>query len=393
MRSFKLRGYTDNDFASPFWEDLTSFITENINIPWTTRNDDGKVTTEGFTLKLVDTIGISVLQNLKYVMYLIDNNARFVGVVNKKSPNTTLRIWEYDIFNGFYDLTKFRIEYGQLHSLLINTADTEKYCSTDNTYYRSCNIPWLLEVLFKVKNLPVDTSQLWLQNPATFVTDHSGRTYYLRDIRIDEYMLYCINQNIATIYSKVDEDNVDLEYSKNKISAFDLLSFITALFQITVRWSGTNYILESWYQPQNSGQNYAITQGDVYDYSSDGTEAKPMPNFAPKGYFRADYYSSVIFNDLFNYEKIVGLGKTIPWYNNLKFLFQNKDLAPGQSLDSFYHFLTYNDLYNSLYLKEARCASKIESFQCALQDTFLNVNSHYFDSRKERSIIKQGVYT
>lgn len=393
MRTYKLRGYFDYDFTSSSWVDLTSFIAEDHKVPWFTRENDGKITAEGFNLKLVDTIGLYTLQNIKYVMFLVDNVARFVGVVGKRSPNTTIRCWEFDIYNGFYELSKYRVEYGALHSYLINTSDTEKYCANDNTYYRSCNVPWLLEVLFKAKNLAVDASALWLQNANTFVTEHSSRTYYLRDIRIDEYMLYCINQAVATIYYKIDEDNEDLAYSKNKISGLELLSFLTALFQVTVRWSGSNFVLEPWYQPQTSGQKYTIAQGDVYDYSSDTVEAPASPNFAPKGYFRQDYYLTAINNNLFNFEKIVGLGKTISWYSNLKFLFQNKDLTAGQSLDSYSHFLTYADLYNSLYMKQARSISMTEDFQCALQDTFINVNEHFFHPRKDRSIIKQGVFS
>lgn len=397
LRAYKLEGYVDDGINTPYWTELTSYVTTPFNAPWFTRNNDGKPTSEGFKLSLVDTINITVLQKLKYVKYYIDNTARFIGIVAKSSPIVTNRTWEYDIYNGFYDLTKYKVESSEIHALLTGTADPYKYKAVDNTTFHNCSIPWLLEVLLAHKGFSVDATALYLENASTLVLSRTY-DYYLRDIRLDVNMLYALNQDNALRYAIIDADMTDgYQFSKNKITAFDLFTLLCSVFSITVRWNGSSYLLERRANTQTSSEKYTIAQSNIWEYAENNIEGKlNVKNFMMRASARLNYYAFSAITPLQQWgTSIKGTGSTIAWYDSLIFLKQDKTKAAGETMDmsDISGFLQLRDMDNALYFRDGDDNETEYSFECSLQDTFYNVKEHFFDSRRERSIIKQGVFS
>ncbi len=393
MRSFKLYGY-----ANSIWNDLTSFVDRDISIPIWTRNKNGTPTTEGFKFGLVDTVSQSILQNIIRIKFSIDNVSRFWGMVNKKQPIITKRIWEYEIFNTLYELDSFNIEYNAIYSLLVNSIDPYKYKSVDNNFFSNVSLPWLLECLLTKKNLPYDASALYLENNNNLIPVHT-ENYYLKDIRFDLFMLFAINQKVAGYYLTFDSDQTaGYNFSEDKITGLKLFTFLCGVFGITARIENDQYVLERRPNAQTSVEKYIINQSDIYDSSDDQikTDGKTK-SFSMMASSRYNYYLHIPeqIYDLQSFGTVVkGNGGTIDWYNNLVPLLQDKTKAVGetQSMDAGYHLNPAINLNSSLYFKENQYDEAINTLEAAIQNSFFNVDEHFINPRAERSVIKQGVY-
>ncbi|MEW6506405.1 MAG: hypothetical protein AB1432_01535 [Bacteroidota bacterium] len=398
MRAFDLQGYIDNGTNSGYWTSLASAVANDIVIPWWTRNDNGTPTAEGFNLELVDTIDSNKLLYLKRVKFYIDGTPRFLGVVDIAQPQKSKRVWEYIIKNGFYELTKYKIESNALASLA-DTNDPYKFQPNDRQY-SNVSVPWLLETLLAIKNLPVDASALYTETSDNLVLLSSPYYYYLRDIKIDLAMLYALNQQVAVFFTTIDSDNTPgYNFSQNKITAFELFQFLCGVFSITVRFGITDsfpdgaYILERRANVQTIDERYVIGQGDVWTHKQKSIKVEEplFPDFEQRASNRANYRGYTITN-VQSWETRKGKGQRIKWYDNLIFLLQDKTETPGVTQDMNTDFLKINHLEYSLYFNENRYSENITEFECPIQNSFYNVKEHFFYPRNESSIIKQGVF-
>jgi hypothetical protein len=401
LRNFKLYGY-----ANSTWYDLSSYVDRDITVPVWTRNKNGTPTAEGFQFGLVDTVSLSILQNLTRVKFSVDNNSRFLGTVVKKRPVVTKRIWEYDLLNAINEMDSYNVEHAAINSLLVNSSDPYKYKSADGGFntvtYTNVSLPWLLECLLTKSNLPYSASALYNESAINLVASRNG-TMYLRDIRFDLNMLYAVNQEVAAGYWTIDDEilltTLGLEFASKKITGFKLFTMLCGAFGITCRFENDYYTLER-REGQTSGERYIISQSDIYD--DDGgnlIEANiEGTNFEMKGAGRFFYYADhPVITDLQTLgTKTTGNGHTVEWYRNLIPLLQDKTQAPGITQIMFEGEILNprRDLVTSLYFKEnGGWDETVSSIQAAIQDAFYNVDEHYINPRKERSIIKQGVYS
>lgn len=398
MRTFDLQGYIDNGTNSAYWTSLASTIANDITIPWWTRNDDGTPTAEGFNLELVDTLNSNVLLYLKRVKFFIDGTPRFLGTIDIAQPQKSKRVWEYIIKNGFYELTKYKIESDALSSLA-DTNDPYKFQPNDRQY-SNVSVPWVLETLLKIKDLPVDASALYTETPENLVLLSSPDYYYLRDIRIDLAMLYVINQPVAVFFTVIDSDNTPgYNFSQNKITAFELFQLLCGVFSITCRFGVTNnypdgaYILERRANAQTIDERYVIAQSDVWAHQQKliKVEDPLIPDFEQRASNR-QHYREYTIRDVQPWETRKGKGQRIKWYDNLIFLLQDKTETPGVTQDMNTNFLKINDMQYSIYFNENRFSENITEFECPIQDDFYNIKEHSFNPRNESSIIKQGIF-
>lgn len=392
MRNFKLYGY-----ANSSWHDLTSYADREITFPIWTRNKNGTPTAEGFKFGFIDTVSLSILQNLTRVKFSIDNTSRFLGTVTKKRPVVIKRIWEYDILNATNEMDSYNVEYASIHSVITNTSDPYKYKDLDNNFFWNISLPWLLESLLTKSNLPCNASALYNESSINVVVSRNG-TMYLRDIRFDINMLYAVNQEGAARHAVIDADQSEgYNFAEKKISGFKLFIFLCGAFGITCRFENDTYVLER-RAGQTSNERYTVAQSDIYnDDGGDFIEAKiEGKNYSMKGTDRMNYYSFSGVSSLRNFgSSTSGKGGSIDWFNNLIPIFQDKTKAVGetQDMDQGNHLNPVRDLNTSLYFKEFEWDETVTSIETAIQDSFYNVDEHYINPRKERSIIKQGVYS
>jgi len=395
-----LLGYVDDGVNPSYWTSLSSSVVNDISIPVWTRNNNGTPTAEGFKLNIVDIIDSHILLYMKRIKFLIDGVPRFLGTVDKAQPQKSKRIWEYEILNGFYELTKYKIESSELLASLINTNDPYKFQPYDGQY-SNVSVPWLLEVLLIKRGLTCDVSALYLENSDNQILLRTPYTYWLKDIRLDLAMLFILNQPVAVFYTTVDSDNTPgYSFSKNKINAFDLFVLLCAVFSITIRFEATQnypdgaYILERRKNAQTTSEQYIINQSDIWEHSQNISKIEEvfMPNFEQRATQRANYLSYII-RDLQSWGTVTkGKGRTIQWYDNLIFLMQDKTQSPGITLNMDTDSLSYNDLKSSIYFKEDAYSETETELICPIQDVFFNVKSHFINPRRESSIVKQGVF-
>lgn len=341
---FKLELYTTS------WVDVSDYVINSLSVPFIKRNKDFSISAEGFFLYLSENISSSIVNNASEVKFYVDSSVKFHGVIKGTYYNRASYQYELTIYDKIVELQDYKIEYDVLSTTLDSVSDSSKkllYLS-GATYYRFYSLPHILDSMFSVAGLTVNTNDLYTTTKNIVTSKSINGTSYnfkTRELMLNQNMLYCINQNYACSYSKISSNDVSgYNFEDYKITLFDFVSFVCSICGLYFTYENGLYLKQL-----STYQNYTSSELDndyLFDRSEDKTEAES-----------SDYKLSLLFASLSNYYSTSPTavypnytkndeGVYINWYNNLIFGFYagSGSLHPFEStnylrpvdLDTFY---------------------------------------------------------
>lgn len=396
--SFALKIFYDTGYGDSGWVDASSFVSNQPKFPITSRNNDGSPNAKGLDIAILNTFDQTALIYANKFKFYINNVSRFLGTRKKKYHSIDNRSWVFEVSNSLIDLDDFTIDYATLNSTLMNTIDPYKKLNPDNEGYSNVSVPWLLETLMTVAGLPVDASDLYTTNSNNLVENYLGYSYYLRDYRICEAMLYALNQDFAMDHVKISADNISGYSCKAKqIKFFKLFNFLAGIFLVSVRFENDVYVLTRRPSSHSStSEMYYLSGPDKYKFEEKTHEAKSSDyQFSIQRSVRQYYYQQTPYS-LGEFSVVKGSGERAEWINNLVIFYQDKTLSAGNILPSDStagYYVRVTNLVNwSRLIDSIRNKEREESIEGPLQSSFYNITEHLVDPRTERSIIRQGVF-
>lgn len=207
---------------------LDDFIIDCDSIPIWQTNRDYKPIIPEFTMKVSSLIDDTLIDEDEPidVYYNNDTYPIFSGYVTRKQYNTESRAWEVSVTHNLGKLREYYITYANLHSVLSTGATAQQYLGTDNQGYPSTQLSWVLKKMFGVAGLTLDTQDVDDVFLEQIVADGAPRDIYFKHLRLDENMLYAINQPVASLYSTYD---LYPDYVQNRITFWDFVSTICQL--------------------------------------------------------------------------------------------------------------------------------------------------------------------
>lgn len=396
--SFALKIFYDTGYGDNGWVDASSYVANQLKVPISSRNIDGSPNALGLDIAILNTFDQTALIYANKFKFYINNVSRFLGTRKKKYLSLDSRSWIYEVSNALIDLDDFTVDYATLNTALMNTVDPYKKKNPDNEGYSNVSVPWLLETLLSVAGLPVDASDLYTTNSNNLIENYSGYSYYLRDYRVCEAMLYALNQDFAMDHVKILNDDISGYSCKSKqIKFFKLFNFVSGVFLVSVRFENDVFKLTRRpYSHSSTNEMYYLSGPDKFKYEEKTNEARSADyQFTLKRNSRQYYYQQTPYS-LAEFSVVKGSGDIVEWINNLVFFYQDKtgstgNILPSDSIAGHYVRVTNLNAWSRM-IDAIKRKERIESIEGPIQNSFYNVTQHYIDPRTERSIISQGVF-
>jgi hypothetical protein len=255
--------------------DLTDYIDSIDLVPLINRNRDYTLTIPSVSLVVSVTIrdylddDSFVFDEGKYIYFYSGTTIVYSGIITSSFYNAasmTFKISTRSILS-LLDTNAMLIEYSILHTLLSTGTNWWEWY-VESVYSPSgpndVGVLWLLKILFYLAGVTSSINALDVSGVEDVVLWHATDwdidiTY--KDLMIDEGMLYCINQSVATKYTVIDDANND--YNTNKITFFELVSEIFSSLGLTICQTGNQT-----FELKTESANYTLVDDDVYEYES-----------------------------------------------------------------------------------------------------------------------------
>lgn len=129
----------------------------------------------------------------------------YIGLVSERKYDYEIRAYRLQIVSKLSVLTNYTVSYDHLHHLIAAGATQQQYRNPDNGGYPSVQIIWILQKMFEqvAIELQLPSSLLEIER---FMFGGVERIMQLQHLRVDENMLYAINQYVATNHTNIDAD-------------------------------------------------------------------------------------------------------------------------------------------------------------------------------------------
>ncbi|WP_448509307.1 hypothetical protein [Immundisolibacter sp.] len=202
---------------------------------------------------------------------LVDNDVRFIGRIKNAVYDYNQRVYKVEVESHLAKLQDYLVQYDTLHSVL-SAGSVSQYNATDNHGYPYVQLIWLLQKMFTIGSMTLDTTEIdsaiW-KNSSYYYPSYPYDIYYNK-LRIDENMLYCLAQPKSTFHTNIDSVTKTENYADNKITFWDLFQEICMVFGFSVSpvttYGDTPAFKIHKYVPKAT-RNYIIADNLKYDYS------------------------------------------------------------------------------------------------------------------------------
>lgn len=391
------------------WDDVSDYVTSIGRIPFINKNQDNSLTTDGFTFTLSENYNNTYIESTDRVKVTVDSVVIFVGLVSKIKKNYNDKTYEIDVVSNLSRLQLEYITYANLHSAI---ASTTTYESSDSLSLPNVSLLELLVVMFDDADLTLDittnsVASKTIAYQKTVVDSVSSAEnsydYTFEDIRIDENMLYAVNQMYATDYTLTEE--------QYRITYFDFISYICSYLSLIIYPDGlgeNGFILKH----NTTDESYTISDDYKYSYDID-KDVDSRDNWtanynAPTdlGVYRYGYNTTdkdVLYNIV-----VLGndYGTSIKYYNSLILLLRDHSYSPYSANDlnpmvswgsDRYGFLTVEDSNSSGFNVGQRLTDYYEKslilrrYETNIQTTRKDVLMNEIDLQNRISIITEIV--
>lgn len=260
----------------------------------------------------------------------------FSGKVLKVKTNYNNDTYLVYVISDFYQLEQIKLTYSNLHAQLLQTSSPLEYIASDNFSLPNVQVLWAIKSMFRVAgfNLEISTA---LQNEVLQTITYLGSQYNMRirDLVLDENVLYALNQSVAinTTGINADTDKVALQ-----LSFFDFIkefcSHIGAHIYPYIAGSPTYYILDMEGTPTPGYSNDLIYNKEVDEL--DGTNQGYVHNLL----FNSDRntYNSSTASNLADHQYTYGDGRdNIEVISNWIYMWRKRSDMGGTNGDVLGH--------------------------------------------------------
>ncbi|MCP4650313.1 MAG: hypothetical protein GY853_09590 [PVC group bacterium] len=418
--------YKDGD-----WQDINDYVIIGA-VPYYERNIDWSPVSTTLKIQISNTVPYNITWEDK-IRLTIDGVFIYGGYVIDPGYNYGTHYHDVTLEQRLYKLRELNISHPTLSPILEigNGNSVVPYKWNSNSWYHLpiLSYLWTLQGCFIAAGLTLDTSLVQEKEYRWTYRFHeegafSAKIVKFKDLVIDRNMLYCLNQNIATRFEKIEGEEYSFKKYRIKIWDFVQLSMQLlglGIFQIGIddfqlvpgvsdglvdnknNYPVTKYSIidndiyafrsqhfiseEFGYDHSTAVADYLINVGSTEDpehiiiaksrqYYSDNTKETPLWFFHYTNELEgstSDFTTASIMN---NFAILAYRPTTIPG-TDVDTIFYNKF---KYGLNEFYHWHTTKN-----YVRE-EITSKIQLTKKA-------VLSHKIDFTKRVSIIKQVEFT
>lgn len=390
-------------YKSGTWYDISDYITKSGLVPYIGRNRDWSLKTETVSSTISVTCPYTLLRD-DPIRYSYGGTIFFAGFIQDAKYSYSSRETDITIANDLAKLSGYLVQYDDLHTPLAAGSGIWQYIASDAYLVPEVYLMWLLQKMFTVAGLTLDTSGVEGTTAFTATwSDASTKDILYKDLYVDEGQLYCINQQVGISHTILDSDTQN--YKENKISFLDLFQEICALFGFNVYITGL-----STYALGFSTSNYSPSDDTKWDYKSTPYKA-PNASINILKYYVQDtndfkgstpvYISSagIAVGDLYG----SGKSDTLFYYDNLVFKYNNMT-SPSSGYEYYELYArsrtgaTVPALYGTqLNLTLNKVNAMItdyteEEITTAIDLTPRSVIQNYIDIENQESVIIQESY-
>ncbi len=260
-------------FKSGGSQDIEDYILKCSNVPMDcARNRDGTHIIGEFRMIVSETCPANLrTEDVEIEVYPQNSTyPQFIGDIIKSEFNTDKRTFELLIRSKLRLLTQKLISHLELDIALNTGIDPDEYNTSDEHGYSHVKLIFLVNEMFSLAGLgnyisggDVFSASFSGKTIATFNFDGGDRTITFNHLRIDDDMLWCVNQSFATSSSVISGQ----EFNTNRISFWDFISNFLQMFgcSIFLSRSGTakKYTIDTLSEPLQS----LIVGGDDVIYN------------------------------------------------------------------------------------------------------------------------------
>ena len=387
------------------WEDVSDDVVRIQNVPIISRNQDGSITSKGFTFEMNSNFGESDIEDIALVKVEENGVSIFVGITSDISKIYDTERHKITVENYLAALKNKFISFDNLHTAL---AATTTYTASDSLGLPNVSLLEAMEVMFDEVDLTLDITTFGVANQ-TICNDKDvidsgdpGTTphdFLFSDIRLDENMLYAVNQNFAAVHTALTD--------ADKITFFSFISWICSYLSLVLIQGDDN---EFFLKHSTSEGAYSVTDDQVYSLSFKNQAARGdwfirYPAGDPGGVRRSAYTDATEdpITSIIEIGNSDG-GANLKIFNSLILLLQDQSFIPISENDLYpmvnwsgtdTGFLTVLDTITGgptvgqrmtdFYEKSLNVKTTIIENQLTFQD----VLSNEIDPRNERSIVKE----
>lgn len=129
----------------------------------------------------------------------------YIGIISESKYDKEEHIYNLQIRSKLSVLQNYLVNYQTLHNVLSAGATLQQYRAVDNQGFPSVQLTWIIEKMFELLNIEIN-----LPSPLGIIQTISfggiDRLMQLQHLRVDENMLYAINQPDACNHNTIDAD-------------------------------------------------------------------------------------------------------------------------------------------------------------------------------------------
>jgi len=129
----------------------------------------------------------------------------YIGLISERKYDYQLSAYRLQVISILSKLARKKTSYYNLHNEIAMGATLRQYNPSDNTGYPAVQLLWLLDRMFFDVDILVSlpNENIIIQ---TITFGGVERLMQLKHLRIDENMLYAVNQNVATFHTTIEAD-------------------------------------------------------------------------------------------------------------------------------------------------------------------------------------------
>lgn len=271
------------------WRNVSDYIVSSGNIPFISKNQNSSLTAKGFSFDISESFGVSDIEAASMVRIQYNSVDKFVGKITKTKKNYKNHTYKLDVSDYLINLKDHYITYANLHT---GITATPTYEASDSLTAPNVNVIELVKLMFEEADLDLDiaTNGVLAQtvvNAKTVLGANDGgvpqsEDFTFADIRVDENMLYAINQSFATDHTVVSPDFY--------LTYFDFVSWVCSYLGLVVyQKEETEYYLDR----STSHGSYSINDNDTFDLDINEQKARGDYSISYRAGARLDYQDTV----------------------------------------------------------------------------------------------------
>ena len=314
--------------------DLSNYIISCGGVPYISKNQDSSITAKGFSFEISDVYGDANIESIAGVTVRYNGTHYYGGYVTKIRKNYKNHSYTIDISGYLGKLKDYNITYANLH---IRMTGTPTYEASDSLTAPNMALLEVMEEMFDDAGLSLDIitnsmSAKTVVNAKTVLGANDGgvpqsEDFLFSDIRIDENMLYAINQPFATDYTVVQPDSY--------ITYFDFISWICSYLNLVIDQDGgsEDFILDR----TVSHGSYSIADNDTLYLDVNEQKIRGDYSISYRAGGRLDYQDTT--EDPIDEIRSIGDGTALKSFGGLILLL----------IDQSFGSPSANDLYPMVY--------------------------------------------